>query len=118
MGIRGYIQRVQAARREEQVAQTALAFDYDDRLEHNGPWGEDETYLRLNDNAAHASAHLLHVVLRRDTSHDPHAVCKDGMVVQVGMVLRHCTQTERGAALADAWDREHGIDTASIDIEP
>lgn len=103
-----YIRRVQAARREEQAAHTALDYDYQDRLENEGPWDEDETYLRLNDNAAHASAHLLDAILRRVIDDDP-AVCKDSAVAHVGMILRHCTQTERGAALADRWDRAHGV---------
>lgn len=112
-----YIRRIRAARREEQAAQLALDFDYQDRLDHDGPWGEDETYLRLNDRAAHASAHLLAVALRRVIDNDPHAVCKDGIPVHVGMILRHCTATERGAELANKWDEIHGIDTASIEVD-
>jgi hypothetical protein len=108
-----YIRRVQAARREEQAAQTALDYDYQDRIENNGPWGEDETYLRLNDNAAHASAHLLAVVLRRSVDDNIlyAPVCAEGVPAYVGMLLRNLTGTERGAELADRWDQAHGVDT-------
>lgn len=116
MTMLGYIRRVQAARREELAAQAALDFDYQDRISRDDLWCEDETYLRLNDNAAHASAQLLHVALRRTTNDLEHAVCKDGIPVHVGMILRHVAETERGAMLADRWDALHGIDTASVEV--
>lgn len=60
-----YIRRVRAAWQAERIARAALGFDYQDRMKYDGPWDEDDTYLRLNNNAADAAATLLHTVLRR-----------------------------------------------------
>jgi hypothetical protein len=95
----GYIRRVRAAWRAERIAQAALDFDYQDRMEYDGPWGEDDTYLRLNANAADASATLLHTVLRRIVDVAPRR--------GVGDTLRDVTATERGADLAEQWAERH-----------
>jgi hypothetical protein len=103
---------VQAARYAEQAAQEALNFDYQDRIHNCGPWDEDDTYLRLNGKVAASSAQLLNVALRRTCETDH--VRKDDIPALVGCILRHCTATERGAMLADLWDRVNGIDTGGI----
>jgi hypothetical protein len=111
----GYIRRIQSARYAEQAAQEALDFDYQDRIHNGGPWGEDDTYLRLNGKVAAASAQLLNVLLRRTSEAD--CVCKDNIPALVGWILRHCTATERGAMLADRWNHLHYVTTTDTELE-
>lgn len=117
MGFRDYLRRIQAARHEEQAAQAALDFDYEDRIHHDGPWDEDQTYLRLNTNVHIATSALLDVLRRRvrDGYHYPWPPAD--LAEQVGMILRHIPETGRGHQLANAWDRLHGIDTADIEVD-
>jgi hypothetical protein len=108
-----YIRRIQSARYAEQAAQQALDFDYQDRIHNSGPWDEDDTYLRLNGKVADASAQLLNVALRRTCETDH--VRKGDISALVGWILRHCTETHRGAMLADRWNRLNYI--VEVDAE-